>query len=49
MLTVVGRGQDMDGALDSAYAGAAHIRFAGMQWRTDIGRTGPSVLAGAAL
>jgi phosphoribosylamine--glycine ligase len=48
VLTVVGRGEDMDRALEAAYAGAAHIRFPGMQWRTDIGRTGPSVLAGAA-
>jgi phosphoribosylamine--glycine ligase len=39
VLTVVGRGRDMDAALDAAYAGVSHIRFPGMQWRSDIGRT----------
>jgi phosphoribosylamine--glycine ligase len=46
VLTVVGRGQAMGDALDAAYAGAACIRFPGMQWRTDIGRTDRPALAG---
>ncbi len=45
VLTVVGRGEDMDAALDTAYAGVSHIRFPGMQWRTDIGRTERPVAA----
>jgi phosphoribosylamine-glycine ligase len=44
----VGRGQDVDGALDAAYGGVAHISFPGMQWRTDIGRTDRAALAGIA-
>ena len=45
VLTVVGRGRDMDAALDAAYTGASHIRFPGMQWRSDIGRTERPVAA----
>jgi phosphoribosylamine--glycine ligase len=45
VLTVVGRGRDMDAALDAAYAGVSHIRFPGMQWRSDIGRTERAVAA----
>ncbi|MET0773623.1 MAG: phosphoribosylamine--glycine ligase [Candidatus Limnocylindrales bacterium] len=45
VLTVVGRGPELDGALGAAYAGASHIRFPGMHWRTDIGRSGRRALA----
>jgi phosphoribosylamine-glycine ligase len=41
----------MDQALEAAYAGAARIRFPGMQLRSDIGRsgrTGAPVVAGTA-
>ncbi|MFN8519029.1 MAG: phosphoribosylamine--glycine ligase [Chloroflexota bacterium] len=51
VLTVVGRGPSMGQALEAAYAGAAHIRFPGMQLRSDIGRSGPTttpVVAGTA-
>ena len=38
VLTVVGRGADYREAIAVAYNAAAHIRFDGMQFRTDIGR-----------
>ena len=38
VLTVVGRGGDYREAIDVAYRAAAHIRFEGVQFRTDIGR-----------
>jgi phosphoribosylamine--glycine ligase len=38
ILTVVGRGRDLSAARDAADRGAALIRFAGAQRRTDIGR-----------
>jgi phosphoribosylamine--glycine ligase len=38
VLTVVGRGATYRDAIDVAYAAASHIRFDGMQLRTDIGR-----------
>jgi phosphoribosylamine--glycine ligase len=38
VLTVVGEGTDYAEAIDRAYAGAAAIRFDGMQSRSDIGR-----------
>ena len=38
VLTVVGRGAGYPEAIDIAYAAASHIRFDGMQFRTDIGR-----------
>jgi phosphoribosylamine--glycine ligase len=38
VLTVVGRGAGYREAIDIAYAAASHIRFDGMQLRTDIGR-----------
>jgi phosphoribosylamine--glycine ligase len=38
VLTVVGRGATYRAAIDVAYAAASHIRFDGMQLRTDIGR-----------
>jgi phosphoribosylamine--glycine ligase len=38
VLTVVGRGPGYREAIDVAYAAASHIRFDGMQLRTDIGR-----------
>ena len=39
VLTVVGRGATYHEAIDIAYRAAACIRFDGMQFRTDIGRT----------
>jgi len=38
VLTVVGRGGSYREAIDVAYRAASHIRFEGMQFRTDIGR-----------
>ena len=38
VLTVVGRGSNYRDAIDIAYRAASHIRFDGMQFRTDIGR-----------
>ena len=38
VLTVVGRGESYQQAIDMAYRAAAHIRFDGMQLRRDIGR-----------
>ena len=38
VLTVVGRGGDYREAIDVAYRAAAHVRFEGVQFRTDIGR-----------
>ena len=38
VLTVVGKGTGYREAIDVAYRAAAHIRFDGMQFRTDIGR-----------
>ena len=38
VLTVVGRGAGYREAIDVAYRAASHIRFDGMQFRTDIGR-----------
>jgi phosphoribosylamine--glycine ligase len=38
VLTVVGRGSGFREAIDVAYRAASHIRFEGMQWRSDIGR-----------
>ena len=39
VLTVVGRGPDFSEAISRAYAGALKIRFDGMQFRRDIGRS----------
>ncbi|MBI3050816.1 MAG: phosphoribosylamine--glycine ligase [Acidobacteria bacterium] len=38
VLTVVGRGASYQEAIDVAYRAAAHIRFEGMQFRSDIGQ-----------
>ncbi len=38
VLTVVGHGGGYQEAIDVAYRAAAHIRFEGVQFRTDIGR-----------
>jgi phosphoribosylamine--glycine ligase len=38
VLTVVGRGSSYEQAIDVAYRAVGAIRFAGMQFRTDIGR-----------
>ena len=38
VLTVVGRGADYREAIAAAYRALAHIRFEGMQFRTDIGQ-----------
>ncbi|MSO83042.1 MAG: phosphoribosylamine--glycine ligase [Acidobacteria bacterium] len=38
VLTVVGRGGGFREAIDVAYRAASHIRFEGMQFRTDIGQ-----------
>jgi phosphoribosylamine---glycine ligase len=38
VLTVVGSGSSFRAAIDVAYRAAAHIRFEGMQFRSDIGR-----------
>lgn len=42
VLAVTGRGTDLHGARATAYAGLAEISFAGMQWRSDIGGSGPA-------
>jgi phosphoribosylamine--glycine ligase len=39
VLTVVGRGPSYQDAIDVAYRAAGLVRFAGMQYRRDIGRT----------
>jgi phosphoribosylamine--glycine ligase len=39
VMTVVGRGADATSAIDHAYDAAGRIGFAGIQLRTDIGRT----------
>jgi len=38
VLTVVGRGETYQSAIDVAYRAAAHVTFDGMQYRRDIGR-----------
>ncbi len=38
VLTVVGRGPSFQQAIDTAYRAVSHVRFAGMQYRSDIGR-----------
>lgn len=38
VLTVLGRGPSFAAAIGQAYRGVSHIRFDGMQFRTDIGR-----------
>ena len=38
VLTVVGRGQAFEEAIDRAYAGVSRISFDGMHYRRDIGR-----------
>ena len=38
VMTVVGRGQDFDSAIERAYSAVGQIRFEGMQFRRDIGR-----------
>jgi phosphoribosylamine---glycine ligase len=38
VLSVVGQGNSLKEALDRAYTGCRHIRFPGMQMRTDIGQ-----------
>lgn len=38
VLAVVGRGRDVQQAIDRAYAGVACVHFDGMQFRRDIGR-----------
>jgi phosphoribosylamine--glycine ligase len=38
VLTVVGHGSSYRDAIEVAYRAASHIRFEGMQFRTDIGR-----------
>lgn len=40
ILSVVGRGASLGGALKQAYAGLTHIHFNGMHYRRDIGRRG---------
>lgn len=47
ILTVVGRGADVESAADAAYAAAAEISFAGRQMRNDIGRRPAAVGATA--
>jgi phosphoribosylamine--glycine ligase len=37
VLTVVGRGETFDAAIERAYAGVSRIRFEGMHYRRDIG------------
>ncbi|MFZ1752936.1 MAG: phosphoribosylamine--glycine ligase [Caldilineaceae bacterium] len=39
VLSVTGRGDDLAGATQQAYAGLAHISFDGAVWRTDIARS----------
>jgi len=38
ILTVVGRGPSFQQAIDTAYRAVSHVKFAGMQYRSDIGR-----------
>lgn len=38
VLTVVGRGATYQQAIDTAYRAAAHVRFEGVQYRSDIGK-----------
>ena len=38
VLTVVGRGPSFQQAIDIAYRAVSHVKFAGMQYRSDIGR-----------
>jgi phosphoribosylamine--glycine ligase len=38
VLTVVGRGPSFQEAIDIAYRAVSHVKFAGMQYRSDIGR-----------
>jgi phosphoribosylamine--glycine ligase len=38
VMTVVGRGATYEQAIDTAYRAAAHLRFDGMQYRSDIGK-----------
>jgi phosphoribosylamine--glycine ligase len=38
VMTVVGRGATYQQAIDAAYRAAAHVRFDGMQYRSDIGK-----------
>jgi phosphoribosylamine--glycine ligase len=38
VLTVVGRGSSFRQAIDIAYRAVSHVTFAGMQYRSDIGR-----------
>ena len=40
VLAVTGLGDDLPAAIEQAYAGVREISFDGMQYRTDIGRTG---------
>jgi phosphoribosylamine--glycine ligase len=44
VLGVVGRGADLESAIERAYAGVAAVRFEGMQYRRDIGRRGLAAL-----
>ena len=46
VLTVVGQGPDAATAIGRAYDAVAHVDFAGMQVRSDIGRTVEPALAG---
>ena len=39
VLGVTAVGDDLDAAIDGAYAAAKHISFQDMHFRTDIGRT----------
>jgi phosphoribosylamine--glycine ligase len=43
VLTVVGRGATYERAMATAYAAVGEIRFAGMQYRRDIGRKAVAV------
>ena len=38
VLTVVGRGPSFADAIATAYKAVRHVRFDGMQYRSDIGR-----------
>ena len=38
VLSVVGRGGTLDDAVTTAYGAVAKIQFAGMQYRSDIGK-----------
>ena len=48
VLTVTGRGTDLDRAVDAAYRAADRIAFRGRQLRSDIGRSTIPVFSGAA-